>query len=281
MSDWALGKKLNSQIADVPLNHLIWLNDYKTYGEASYVFNNKDILHELYRSPIAVNDKKISGEAIDYIVGTDQGVGTAFSHIYGIDSAQLRKLSSMNDIAESSSARAAVIGSALAYNVVANSTAAIAKFVVAAAGLNPSEYADMSVVADSAVAIGAIATSEEAKTLVLNSSAALAALNASSLATTASSNFAVNGKGFVISYSVKAVETTYSTATSWGGYNVTLDDTVLANCEPYGSSFSSEATVPAAKGSYLFFTTNLSFTLRTNSTTYRTGTGSIKYILGA
>lgn len=66
MSDWGLGKKLNSQIADVPLNHLIWLNDYKTFGENSYVFQNKDMLHELYRSPIAANDLSIYNEAFAY-----------------------------------------------------------------------------------------------------------------------------------------------------------------------------------------------------------------------
>lgn len=54
MSDWALGKKLNSQIADVPLNHLIWLNDYKTYGEDSYVFNDKDIWNELLQSYLLI-----------------------------------------------------------------------------------------------------------------------------------------------------------------------------------------------------------------------------------
>lgn len=66
MSDWALGKKLNSQIANVPLNHLIWLQDYKTYGVDSYVFQNKDILHELYSSPIAANDSTVFDEAYSH-----------------------------------------------------------------------------------------------------------------------------------------------------------------------------------------------------------------------
>lgn len=66
MSDMALGKKLNSQIANVPLNHLIWLQDYKTYGEDSYVFRDKRILKELYASPIAANDVQIYKEAKNY-----------------------------------------------------------------------------------------------------------------------------------------------------------------------------------------------------------------------
>lgn len=84
MSDWALGKKLNSQIADVPLNHLIWLNDYKTFGEDSYVFQDKDILHELYNSlQLSMNDKQIRAEAFDYIVSVNKRVGLALGAIYG------------------------------------------------------------------------------------------------------------------------------------------------------------------------------------------------------
>lgn len=71
MSDWGLGKKLNSQIEGVPLNHLIWLNDYKTYGEDSYVFQNKDMLHELYKSGIAPNDGFILIDALEYVLKND------------------------------------------------------------------------------------------------------------------------------------------------------------------------------------------------------------------
>ena len=51
-----------------PLNYILWMNDYKTYGESSYVFRNKDILHELYKSNIAANDTKICKEAFNFIV---------------------------------------------------------------------------------------------------------------------------------------------------------------------------------------------------------------------
>lgn len=77
MSDWSLGKKLNSQIADVPLNHLIWLNDYKTYGENSYVFRDKKILHELYKSySITAVDSSIQTEAFNFLLDTnDKNLG--------------------------------------------------------------------------------------------------------------------------------------------------------------------------------------------------------------
>ncbi|MGN0337911.1 MAG: hypothetical protein ACI4EE_10500 [Lachnospiraceae bacterium] len=73
MSDWALGKKLNSQIADVPLNHLIWLQDYKTYGEDSYVFQNKDILRELLSNYIlSMNDPIILTDALNFALSNNE-----------------------------------------------------------------------------------------------------------------------------------------------------------------------------------------------------------------
>lgn len=75
---------INSVALDTPLNHLIWLNDYKTYGEESYVFQNKDILHELYNSiQLSMNDKRLRAEAFDYILSINERVGLALGAIYG------------------------------------------------------------------------------------------------------------------------------------------------------------------------------------------------------
>ena len=76
-------KGVNSDLS-VPLNHLIWLNDYKTYGKDSYVFQNKDILHELYMSSVAINDMNINPEAIDY-AKNNNCIGSAVKSVYGID----------------------------------------------------------------------------------------------------------------------------------------------------------------------------------------------------
>ena len=35
--------------SQIPINHIIWLNDYKFYGEESYVYQDKNKLHELYK----------------------------------------------------------------------------------------------------------------------------------------------------------------------------------------------------------------------------------------
>lgn len=63
-SDTLIG--VNSAALNTPLNHIIWLNDYKTYGENSYVFKDKRILKELYASPIAANDNAIYDDAYSY-----------------------------------------------------------------------------------------------------------------------------------------------------------------------------------------------------------------------
>lgn len=85
MSWEEIKKGVNSDL-NVPLNHLIWLNDYKTYGENSYVFNEKDILHELYNSyRISMNDMTIRSEAMQYISDQNKKVGSALKAIYGLE----------------------------------------------------------------------------------------------------------------------------------------------------------------------------------------------------
>lgn len=75
---------VNSQGLSTPLNHLIWLNDYKTYGTNSYVYNDKDILHEMYESPISINDISMQNEVISY--ATSKGVvGKILQGLYGVN----------------------------------------------------------------------------------------------------------------------------------------------------------------------------------------------------
>lgn len=83
ISDTLIG--INSAALNTPLNHIIWLSDYKTYGKDSYVFQNKDILHELYENyTLSMNDKSVSEEAFNYAI-EKQKIGNAISCIYGVD----------------------------------------------------------------------------------------------------------------------------------------------------------------------------------------------------
>ena len=165
---WALGKKLNSQIADVPLNHLIWLQDYKTYGEDSYVFQNKDILHELYNSvSISATDKAITIEALNAIIENDYPtIGAFFGAMTDIKQSganvDWKSLESMNAIAESETAMSIIAESETAMSAVASSETAMSVIV-------SSEIA-MSAITSSNTAMTAIATSPLMTTMSISSS---------------------------------------------------------------------------------------------------------------
>lgn len=83
MSWVEIRKAVNSDL-NVPLNHLIWLNDYKTYGEKSYVFQNKDILHELYKDfQLTANDVSVNKTVLEFLIKEDNpDIGLFFGSMY-------------------------------------------------------------------------------------------------------------------------------------------------------------------------------------------------------
>ena len=90
-------KGVNSDL-NVPLNHLIWLNDYKTYGEDSYVFQNKDIWNELMMSRCAINDRSVAGHVHQY-ANEHNRIGEVMNLTYGIDkSINWSTIHNMNDV---------------------------------------------------------------------------------------------------------------------------------------------------------------------------------------
>ena len=95
----------------IPINHIIWLNDYKFYGEESYVYQDKNVLHELYKDgALCIHDKSILEEASNWCI--DNGYAGAFlAAAYDMDTtavAVLRPLTAMNAIAASSTAMNAI-----------------------------------------------------------------------------------------------------------------------------------------------------------------------------
>ena len=89
----------------------------------------------------------------------------------------------------------------------------------------------------------------------------------------------VNGRGFVISYSVQS--NTYDDI-AIGGYKVTVDSTVVATCTEQINSYGGLAN-KTANGSHLFFTSKiaLAFTTGKIGNHSSTGSGNMKYILGS
>lgn len=69
------------------LNHMIWLNEYKTYGENSYVFQDKRLWRELCCSPIAVNDCYFMNNTLEYLAeNSTANANGVLSKMYGCDS---------------------------------------------------------------------------------------------------------------------------------------------------------------------------------------------------
>ena len=146
---------INSDFMNVPLDKLLHLTDYKLYGEDSYVFQQKELLHGLYECTyLSMNDKELSAEALDYLLKNNKNIGEALSNVYGIE----RK-----DILSTLSTMSAVINSSTAMSAVINSSTA------------------MSAVANSSTAMSAVVNSSTAMSAVINSSTAMARLSTSSL----------------------------------------------------------------------------------------------------
>ena len=147
--------------SQIPINHIIWLNDYKFYGEESYVYQDKNKLHELYKDgALCIHDKSILDEASNWCI--DNGYAGAFlAASYDMDVAgakALKPLTAMNAIAASSTAMNAILASSTAMNaILASSTA-------------------MNAIAASSTAMNAILASSTAMNAILASSTAMNAI---------------------------------------------------------------------------------------------------------
>ena len=151
---WDEVKKINSDMK-VPLDVYQYLNDYRLWGEDSYVYQDKSKLHKLYETTVvSMNDLDLSGEALEYLTTANKHIGKALGSVYGIERKDtLSNLSTMSAVANSSTAMSAVLNSSTAMSAVANSS----------------------------TAMSAVANSSTAMSAVLNSSTAMASLSMSSL----------------------------------------------------------------------------------------------------
>ena len=182
-SNAALGKAIkdiadNSELQEI-LQHLA---DYKMYGEKSYAFIHKDILHRIYETvEVSMNDLKISGETLEYFIKENKRVGQTFAAVYGIEHREvLEKLPTLEAVIGSEAAMTAVANSSTAMTVVVNSSTAMT------AVLNSSTA--MTAVLNSSTAMTVVVNSSTAMTAVLNSSTAMTAVANSSTAMTVVAN---------------------------------------------------------------------------------------------
>ena len=118
---WDEVKKINSDMK-VPLDVYQNLNDYKLWGEDSYVYQDKSKLHKLYETTVvSMNDLELSGEALEYLTTANKHIGKALGSVYGIQRKDtLSTLSTMSAVANSSTAMTAVANSSTAMQAVFN-----------------------------------------------------------------------------------------------------------------------------------------------------------------
>ena len=124
---WAEVSKVNGDFLNAPLDLKMHLEDYKLYGEDSYVFQQKELLHGLYECTyLSLNDKELSAEALDYLLKNNKNIGEALSNVYGIERKDiLSTLSTMQAILASSTAMQAILASSTAMQAVAASSTAM------------------------------------------------------------------------------------------------------------------------------------------------------------
>lgn len=102
--------------------HISWLTHYESMGKSSFVYNDKDILHELFSDyRMVMNDTNVNKEAFDYIISTGSNVGEALSNIYGIGEVELLKsLNTLDEVLSNETAMSAISNNEIATNLMAD-----------------------------------------------------------------------------------------------------------------------------------------------------------------
>jgi len=159
----AIPMLINGDFLNAPLDVKMHLADYKMYGEDSYVFQQKELLHGLYECTyLSMNDKELSAEALDYLLKNNKNIGEALSNVYGIERKDIiSALSTMQAVANSSTAMQAVAASSTAMQAILASSTAMQAVAASSTA--------MSAVAASSTAMSAVAASSIAMSAILNS----------------------------------------------------------------------------------------------------------------
>ena len=172
----AIPMLINGDFLNAPLDVKMHLADYKMYGEDSYVFQQKELLHGLYECTyLSMNDRRINGEAFEYLTANNKHIGKALSNVYDIEQKEeLSTLTTMQAVAASSTAMQAVAASSIAMQAVLASSTAMQAVLASST--------TMQAVLASSIAMQALAASSTAMQAVLASSTVMQAVLASSTA---------------------------------------------------------------------------------------------------
>ena len=188
------------------------LNDAATAGAFGVAMQQRTLVNAISANSSARSAVGSSGTALSAIAAGDMSTTKFVSGLSGADPARYFALTdvlqdstvmtpavsvvvAMNLIAANARARSIIGTSGAAWNAITGVSAAVGKYLIGLAGLDPTAYADMSAVVASSTAMTAIsantlastamAASSVAMTAVAGSSAAMAIVVASSTAMTA------------------------------------------------------------------------------------------------
>ena len=234
-SDALLSLLLNSDIADDAV--LTWMHQFYEFTTWDDLMGNSARVQEMMQNPFLWRalggSKKAVGKGMATLAGLScvsyadidavVASSTAMTAVIGNATALNAVVSSqtaMTAVATSQTAMAAVIGNATALNAVVSSQTAMAaiqksqtakdaiaassmataKYAAGAAGLNPADYADMTVLAASSTAMTAIVASPTAMATIWKSNSAVTAVknNATAWKTFTGATSAVMGKTVAI-----------------------------------------------------------------------------------
>ena len=164
----AIPMLINGDFLNAPLDVKMHLADYKMYGEDSYVFQQKELLHGLYECTyLSMNDRRINREAFEYLTANNKHIGKALSNVYDIEQKEeLSTLTTMEAVAASSTAMQAVLASSTAMQAVLASSTAMQAVA--------SSSTAMQAVIASSTAMQAVINSGDAKYRIAKSAIALA-----------------------------------------------------------------------------------------------------------
>ena len=196
-SEALLSLLLNSDIADDAV--LTWMHQFYEFTTWDDLMGNSARVQEMMNNPLLWRalggSKKAVGKGVATLAGLScvsyadidavVASSTAMAAVIGNATALNAVVSSqtaMAAVAASSTAMAAIQKSQTAKDAIAASSMATAKYAAGAAGLNPADYADMTVLVASSTAMAAVAASSTAMAAVAASKVATGAIAASATA---------------------------------------------------------------------------------------------------
>ena len=211
-SEALLSLLLNRHIADDAV--LTWMHQFYEFTTWDDLMGNSARVQEMMNNPLLWRalggSKKAVGKGVATLAGLSCVSYADIDAVVASSTAMAAVATSqtaMAAVAASQTAMAAIQKSQTAKDAIAASSMATAKYAAGAAGLNPADYADMTVLAASSTAMAAVAASTTAMTAVEGSNAAVTALGNSPLKVTDSGGYGNtsnkrtvrSGKAFVLS----------------------------------------------------------------------------------